>query len=62
MVMVPEALTLDMVSVDWAKAPVAKVVAIAADRNCFFMTDSGWFEINNGKKQNKSVFYFLNTT
>jgi hypothetical protein len=44
MAMVPEALTFDMVSVDWANAQVAKVVAIAAARNSFFMVGSGWLK------------------
>ena len=39
MVMVPEDLTLAMVSLDWANTPLAKVMANPS--NCFFMVGSG---------------------
>ena len=42
MVMVPEVLTLAMVSFDWAKVVVASVDAMANAINCFFMGSSGW--------------------
>ena len=45
MVMVPEALTLAMVSFDWAKVVVARVEAMAKASKCFFMGGSGWVDI-----------------
>jgi hypothetical protein len=43
MVMAPEVLTLDMVSLAWANAPLAKVVAMANASKCFFIVGSYWF-------------------
>jgi hypothetical protein len=44
MVMVPEALTLAMVSLDWAKALLASDTVIARASKCFFMTGSDMVE------------------
>jgi len=41
MVIVPEDLTLDMVSLDWAKAVPIRIVEIDIANNCFFMAGSG---------------------
>ena len=43
MVMMPEDLTLAMVSLDWANAPLVRVVAMANASNCFFIKGSCWF-------------------
>ena len=45
MVMVPDALTLAMVSLDWAKDVFARVEAMARASKCFFMGGSGWVDI-----------------
>ena len=57
MVMVPEDLTLAMVSFDWANALLARIVKTASASNCFFMAVSGWVEISKWSlNKNKSVF------
>ena len=57
MVMVPEDLTLAMVSLDWAKALLARIVVMASANICFFMAVSGWVEIRKWSlNKNKSVF------
>jgi hypothetical protein len=57
MVMEPEALTLAMVSLDCAKALLARIVETASASNCFFMAVSGWVEISKRVFNNKkSVF------
>jgi hypothetical protein len=40
MVMAPEDLTLALVSLDWANAPLAMAVAIARVKNCIFIVNS----------------------
>ena len=46
MVMVPEALILAMVSLDWAKALLVRIVVMASANICFFMAVSGWVEVS----------------
>ncbi len=46
MVMVPEDLTLAIVSLDWANALLVSIVVMASANICFFMAVSCWVEVS----------------